>query len=94
MRIQPAGGVQDPGDATMASAAVAVPVIVGSAEAVGVSVSGKLMVVAVGVGKLCGNVGGICVGVAGGGRVSARDKKMPPITRITEKIATITPPPS
>jgi hypothetical protein len=73
---------------------VPVAVVVGSGEAVGVSEAERPIVVAVGVGKLWGNVGGICVGVAGGGRVSARDKNTPPITRITEKMATITPAPS
>lgn len=50
--------------------------------------------VAVGVGKLRGKVGGICVGVAGEGRFSARERKIPPMTKITEKIAMITPAPN
>jgi hypothetical protein len=70
IRIQPEGGVHDVGEAS-ARARVAV----GDSEiAVCVSVAGKPMVVAVGVGKLSGKVGGIWVGVAGGGRLSARDK--------------------
>src|SRR6476659_5482436 len=50
--------------------------------------------VAVGVGKLNGKVGGMSVGVAAGGRVSARERKIPPMTRITETIAMITPTPN
>jgi hypothetical protein len=50
--------------------------------------------VAVGDGRLNGSVGGISVGVAAGGNVSARERKIPPTTRMTEKIAIITPPPN
>jgi hypothetical protein len=73
-------------------------IAVGGGEAVSVGVSicrvGIWVMVIVGVGKLNGNVGGIWVGVAGGGRVSARERKIPPMTKITEKIAMITPPPN
>ena len=76
IRIQPEGGVQVVGAAAR-TVAVVVPVVVGSAVVVGVSVAGKSMVVGVGVGKLSGNVGGICVGVEAGGRVSASDRRCP-----------------
>lgn len=66
----------------------------GSTVSVSVSLGRTVTTVAVGVGKLNGKVGGISVGVAGEGRVSARERKIPPMTKITEKIATITPPPN
>jgi hypothetical protein len=50
--------------------------------------------VAVGDGRLNGSVGGTRLGVAAWGNVSARERKMPPTTRMTEKIAIITPPPN
>jgi hypothetical protein len=78
--------------------------IVGKAEAVSegmtvivvVSVNGITIdvSVAVGVGKLSGSVGGIWVGVAAAGKFSARARKIPPITKMTEKMPTITPMPN
>jgi hypothetical protein len=50
--------------------------------------------VAVGVGRLSGSVGGIWVGVASDGRLSASERKTPPMTRMMEIIAIITPPPN
>jgi hypothetical protein len=50
--------------------------------------------VIVGVGKLCGSVGGICVGVEGAGNDSASASMMPPITKMTETIATMIPMPN
>src|SRR6185295_13238904 len=97
MRIQPEGGVQEVGCKTICEA-------VGNPDAVSdemiVSVGVSLVAVAIcgmvaaGVGKLCGNVGGTCVGVAGAGRFSARERNIPPMTKITEKMAMITPPPN
>ncbi len=69
-------------------------VFVGTRVIVSVGVSLCVdMMVAVGVGKLNGNVGGICVGVAGAGNVSASERKIPPITKMTETIAMMTPTP-
>jgi hypothetical protein len=50
--------------------------------------------VIVGVGKLTGSVGGICVGVEGGGNVSASASIIPPTTKMTETIAMMTPMPT
>lgn len=95
-RIQPDGGVQEAGskeivvgksDATCVGVSVA-------GEAVGVGEGDAVSMVAVGDGRLRGSVGGIRVGVAAGGNVSARERKIPPTTRMTEKIAIITPPPN
>jgi hypothetical protein len=87
--IQPEGGVQDAeaGDREA---------MVGEGEAVSVDVSicKAAVMVAVGVGKFGGNVAGTWVGVAGGGNVSASERKIPPRTRITETIAMMTPPPN
>jgi hypothetical protein len=66
---------------------------VGDAEGEALSMV-AMVTVGVGVGKLCGSVGGIWVGVAAEGRLSARDRKMPPITSITETTAMITPAPN
>ena len=66
----------------------------GTTVAVSVSLGRIVITVAVGVGKLNGNVGGRSVGVADGGSVSARERKIPPMTRITEIIAMITPTPN
>jgi len=94
MRIHPAGGLQVAGSEE---------IVVGKREAICVGVrdaceevgeGDAVSRVAVGVGRLNGSVGGIRVGVAGEGRVSARERKMPPTTRIMEKIAIITPPPN
>lgn len=89
--------MQDVGCETICEA-VGNPDAVSEGSTVSVNVSlGRVaicVVVAVGVGKLNGNVGGIRVGVAGDGRVSARERKMPPMTKITEKIATSTPAPN
>jgi hypothetical protein len=52
------------------------------------------MIVTVGVGKLDGNVGGMSVGVAAAGRFSANERKIPPMTKITETMAMITPTPN
>ena len=81
---------------TTAVVAVAWTVVVGEGEAVSVvvAVDTSEVTVAVGVGKLRGSVGGICVGVAGEGRVSARERNIPPRTRTTEAIAIKTPTPS
>ena len=96
MAIQPLGGVQEVGCNGMAvggeelavPAGVSVCVAVWSVD-VGVDVS-----VGVDVGKMRGRVGGICVGVAGGGRVSASASVMPPITKTTDTRAMMTPPPN
>jgi hypothetical protein len=50
--------------------------------------------VIVGVGKLTGSVGGICVGVEGGGNVSASASIIPPTTKMTETIAMMIPMPT
>jgi hypothetical protein len=84
-RIQPEGGVQVVAERAR-TAVVAV--------SVGNPVTVSTIAVGVPVGKLCGKVGGICVGVEAGGRDSARDKKIPPMTSTTETMATITPTPS
>jgi hypothetical protein len=93
-RVHPEGGAQVAGSEEM---------VVGKADAVGVGVSAVgeavgeavwMKIVAVGEGRLNGSVGGIRVGVAGGGKVSASERKMPPTTRMMEKIAMITPPPN
>ena len=97
MAIQPTGGVQVVGsnanvavDGTVA-VSVAVMVVVGvSLASVGVSITSP----DVGVGKLSGRVGGICVGAAEVGRVSASASEMPPSTRMTETMAIMTPPPN
>jgi hypothetical protein len=62
--------------------------------AVGEGDGDAVSMVAVGDGRLNGSVGGIRLGVAAGGSVSARERKIPPTTRMTEKIAIITPPPN
>src|SRR5215207_266513 len=93
-RIQPEGCVQDVGGRTvLVGETVSTWVWVGKVGSA-VSVNGKPMVVAVGVGKLSGKVGGISEGVADCGKVSARERKIPPTTRMTEKMAMITPPPN
>ncbi len=48
----------------------------------------------VAVGKFSEMVGGIGVGVACAGRVSASAREMPPMTSKTDMMAMITPPPS
>jgi hypothetical protein len=63
-------------------------------EAVGEGDADAVSMVAVGDGRLNGSVGGMRLGVAAGGSVSARERKIPPTTRMTEKIAIITPPPN
>jgi hypothetical protein len=90
-RIHPEGGTHG-----AATAVVAWVVVVGDGEAVSVVVAVRTreVTVAVGVGKLNGRVGGIWVGVASAGRLSARERKIPPSTRITEAIAIKTPTPS
>ncbi|HET8562609.1 MAG TPA: hypothetical protein VFM35_01930 [Candidatus Binatia bacterium] len=65
-----------------------VSVIVGDGDGDAVSI------VAVGEGRLKGSVGGMRVGVAGEGKVSASERKIPPTTRMIEKIAIITPAPN
>ena len=94
MRIQPEGGAQVAGsEEIVVGKADAISVGVSdTSEAVGDAVSTEI--VAVGEGRLNGNVGGIKVGVAGEGKVSASERKIPPTTRIMEKIAIITPPPN
>jgi hypothetical protein len=62
-------------------------------DAISVTVS-AVETVAVGVGRLSGRVGGMRVGVAGEGRLSASERNIPPMTRMMEKIAIITPPPN
>ena len=81
---------------TAAVVAVSWTVAVGEGEAVSVvvAVNTSEVTVAVGVGKLSGSVGGICVGVAGAGKLSARERKIPPRTKITEAIAIRTATPS
>ena len=70
-------------------------VSVGNVVSVGSSEIAVIAVmVAVGVGKLNGSVGGIFVGVAGGGKLSAKERKTPPKTKITETIAMMTPAPN
>jgi hypothetical protein len=95
-RIQPDGGVQEAGSEEIVvgkrdGACVGVS---DACEAVGEGDADAVSVVAVGDGRLNGSVGGIRVGVAAGGNVSARERKIPPTTRMTEKIAIITPPPN
>ena len=94
MRIQPDGGTQEAGNEE---------IVVGKRDATCVGVSDAcegvgegdaVSMVAVGEGRLNGRVGGIRVGVAAGGNVSARERKIHPTTRMTEKIAIITPPPN
>lgn len=87
MRIHPGGGVHAVGDTTE---------IVGEGDAVSVTavVCSAGACVNVGVGKLSGSVGGICVGVAEVGKVSASERKIPPRTNTTETIAMMTPPPN
>jgi hypothetical protein len=95
IRIHPEGGVQIVGGRDVCEAiGRADAVSEGSIVSVGVSLGRTVMIVAVGVGKLSGNVGGMGVGVAGVGKVSARERKIPPMTKITEKIAMITPAPN
>jgi hypothetical protein len=95
IRIQPEGKVQEMGCEMIAVGATEVAVSVGMMIWVGISkVKVTVAIVAVGVGKLNGNVGGICVGVAGGGKLSAKERKMPPKTKITETIAMMIPAPS
>jgi hypothetical protein len=95
IRIHPDGKIQEVGcemiavGATEVAVSVGVVVCVGSSEMVVMAV-----IVAVGVGKLNGSVAGIFVGVAGGGKLSARERKMPPKTKITETIAMMTPAPN
>jgi len=90
IRIHPTGGLH--GVVVTANS-----VSVGGAVAVCVAVDVSLCMgeaVIVGVGKLNGNVGGICVGVEGGGNVSASASMIPPTTKMTETIAMMTPMPN
>ena len=92
--IHPEGGLQE---ACTKSVLVAKAVSVGIAVNVAVVVSvsaNESEGVNVAVGKLSEIVGGIGVGVAWGGIVSARAREMPPITSNTEMMAMITPPPN
>ena len=92
IRTQPTGGVHMVG-----ANGVFNTVLVAEGVAVCVAVGVSLRTgdpVAVGVGKLNGNVGGICVGVEGGGNVSASASMIPPTTKMTETIAMMTPMPN
>src|SRR5688500_3985499 len=92
IRIHPTGGVHAV-DVTRLLKTVSVTKGVSVCVAVDASVCmGEAVIV--GVGKLCGSVGGICVGVEAGGNDSASESMMPPTTKITEIIATRTPIPN
>jgi len=80
-------------DANRVFSAVLVTKAVPVWEAVSVSLcTGEAVIV--GVGKLCGSVAGICVGVEGAGNDSASESMMPPTTKRTETIAMMTPIPN
>lgn len=90
----PTGGVHTTGTYEVldkVSVAEGVDVVV--CVAVGVSLCTS-EAVGVGVGKLSGSVGRICVGVEGGGSVSASASMIPPTTKMTETIAMMTPIPN
>lgn len=93
MRIQPEGGVQVTG--TVGTNNVLVRKGVSVCETVAVVVSLRIgEIVNVAVGKSSESVGAMADGVACAGNVSARASEMPPITRITETRAIMTPPPN
>src|SRR5687768_13016291 len=90
MRIHPIGGLHE---VVVAATRVSVDGAVTVCVAVGVSLCiGEAVIV--GVGKLCGSVAGICVGVEGGGNDSARASMIPPTTKTIETIAMIKPKPN
>lgn len=90
IRIHPIGGLHG---VVVAANRVSVGGAVAVCVAVGVSLCmGEAVIV--GVGKLCGSVAGICVGVEGAGNDSASASMMPPTTKMTEIIAMITPMPN
>src|ERR1044071_8862441 len=98
MRTHPDGGVQDAWTKSVfvgkgVSVALGKVGCISVNDAVGVSLS-EAATVNVAVGKLNEVVGEIGVGVACGGSVSERASEMPPITKITETRAMMTPPPN
>lgn len=96
IRIHPLGVVQDAGT-KIVLVATSVLVLTVATMAVGVEMGVSVMSAAtvnVAVGKFSEMVGGMGVGVACDGKVSARASEMPPITRITERRAMMTPLPS
>ncbi len=96
MRIHPDGGVQDACTNRVLvgkSVSVALGVMICVNDAVGVSLRGA-ETVNVAVGKLKETVGEIGVGVACDGSDSDRASEIPPITKITETRAMMTPPPN
>jgi hypothetical protein len=94
IRIHPTGGVHGVDvDTNRVFSAVLVAKVVAVCVAVGVSLCmGEAVIV--GVGKLCGNVAGIWVGVEGAGKDSASASMMPPTTKTTETIAMMIPTPN
>src|SRR5215207_4952210 len=95
MRSQPEGGMQVMGMAVeiVGTNNVLVKKGVGVCGAVAVSLT-IAEIVNVAVGKSSDIVGGMVVGVACDGSVSARASEIPPITKITETRAMMTPPPN